>query len=31
MVCEFTPGPGVATDEEFEGLDYTRHGEIIHP
>jgi len=31
MVCKFTTGLRVATDEEIEGLDYTQHGETLHP
>ena len=31
MVCKFTTGLRVARDEEIEGLDYTQHGETIHP
>lgn len=31
MVCKFTTGLRVAKDEEIEGLDYTQHGETIHP
>lgn len=31
MVCRFTTGLRVPTDEEIEGLDYTQHGETLHP
>jgi Amt family ammonium transporter len=31
MACKFTTGLRVAKDEEIEGLDYTQHGETIHP
>jgi Amt family ammonium transporter len=31
MICKFTTGLRVATDEEIEGLDYTQHGETLHP
>ncbi|MDQ7813744.1 ammonium transporter [Brevundimonas sp.] len=31
MVCKFTTGLRVAKEEEIEGLDYTQHGETIHP
>ena len=31
MICKFTTGLRVAKDEEIEGLDYTQHGETIHP
>jgi Amt family ammonium transporter len=31
MVCKVTTGLRVATDEEIEGLDYTQHGETLHP
>ena len=31
MVCKFTTGLRVPKDEEIEGLDYTQHGETIHP
>lgn len=31
MVCKFTTGLRVPKDEEIEGLDYTQHGETLHP
>lgn len=31
MACKFTTGLRVAQDEEIEGLDYTQHGETLHP
>ncbi len=31
MVCRFTTGLRVTKEEEIEGLDYTQHGETIHP
>ena len=31
MICKFTTGLRVAKEEEIEGLDYTQHGETIHP
>ena len=31
MVCRFTTGLRVTREEEIEGLDYTQHGETIHP
>jgi len=31
MICKFTTGLRVAKEEEIEGLDYTQHGETVHP
>ncbi|SFS29998.1 ammonium transporter [Brevundimonas viscosa] len=31
MVCRFTTGLRVTREEEIEGLDYTQHGETVHP
>lgn len=31
MICRFTTGLRVTKEEEIEGLDYTQHGETIHP
>lgn len=31
MICKVTTGLRVPRDEEIEGLDYTQHGETIHP
>ncbi len=31
MICRFTTGLRVTREEEIEGLDYTQHGETIHP
>ena len=31
MICKFTTGLRVPKEEEIEGLDYTQHGETIHP
>jgi Amt family ammonium transporter len=31
MICKFTTGRRVAKEEEIEGLDYTQHGETVHP
>jgi len=30
-VCRFTTGLRVTREEEIEGLDYTQHGEALHP
>ena len=31
MICHFTTGLRVDRESEIEGLDYTQHGETIHP
>ena len=31
MICKFTVGLRVPREAEIEGLDYTQHGETIHP
>ncbi|WP_298743193.1 ammonium transporter [uncultured Brevundimonas sp.] len=31
MICKFTTGLRVTRETEIEGLDYTQHGETIHP
>ena len=31
MICKYTVGLRVPKEEEIEGLDYTQHGETIHP
>ncbi|MBA4804887.1 MAG: ammonium transporter [Brevundimonas sp.] len=31
MICRFTTGLRVTKEEEIEGLDYTQHGETLHP
>jgi Amt family ammonium transporter len=31
MICKVTTGLRVTKDEEIEGLDYTQHGETLHP
>ena len=31
MICQFTTGLRVDRESEIEGLDYTQHGETIHP
>jgi Amt family ammonium transporter len=31
MICRFTTGLRVTREEEIEGLDYTQHGETLHP
>ncbi|MBU4040327.1 MAG: ammonia channel protein, partial [Alphaproteobacteria bacterium] len=31
MICKFTTGLRVPKEAEIEGLDYTQHGETIHP
>ena len=31
MICKLTTGLRVGKEEEIEGLDYTQHGETIHP
>jgi Amt family ammonium transporter len=31
MICKFTTGLRVDKDAEIEGLDYTQHGETLHP
>jgi len=31
MICKYTTGLRVTKDQEIEGLDYTQHGETLHP
>lgn len=31
MICKFTTGLRVTREDEIEGLDYTQHGETLHP
>jgi len=31
MVCKYTTGLRVTKEQEIEGLDYTQHGETLHP
>ncbi|QQQ18187.1 ammonium transporter [Brevundimonas vitis] len=31
MICKYTTGLRVTKEQEIEGLDYTQHGETIHP
>ncbi|MFA4894259.1 ammonium transporter [Brevundimonas sp.] len=31
MICKFTTGLRVDRESEIEGLDYTQHGETLHP
>ncbi len=31
MICKFTTGLRVDKEAEIEGLDYTQHGETLHP